>query len=77
MEAALVKNEKRSRFLTRCEAAAVGDLLDKRTSFVRAKEMIFKAGIWCFCAPLTAIKLCFLTLELLNGEKCEHFSLCS
>lgn len=31
MEAALVKNEKRSRFLTRREAAAVGDLLDKRT----------------------------------------------
>lgn len=31
MEAALVKNEKRSRFLTRCEAAAMGDLLDKRT----------------------------------------------
>lgn len=31
MEAALVKNEKRSRFLTRCEAAAVGDLLDKGT----------------------------------------------
>lgn len=31
MAAALLKNEDRSRFLTRCEPAAVGGLLDKRT----------------------------------------------